>query len=120
VKPQPQTYAERLRGMMSWMLLGAGIACFGLAIGALLIAWVGGWPSGTEHQRLCIISWALLGALAGMLSVIVSLAIGGPVGRFNAKLSRSGLDVEASDKPDAVAIVTNTTGVRTPTTGTTP
>jgi membrane protein implicated in regulation of membrane protease activity len=100
--------------MMSWMLLGAGIACFGLAMGALLIAWVGGWATGTEYQRLSIVGWALLGALTGMLSVIVSLAIGGPVGRFNAKLSRNGLDVEANDKPDAVATVIATTGTNTP------
>ena len=110
-KPQPQTFAERLRGMMSWMLLGAGVACVGLAVSAMLIAWLGGWSVGTEPQRLSIIGWALLGALAGMLAVIVSLAIGGPVGRFKGKLSRDGAEIEADDDTPAVTTVTTTTSV---------
>ena len=115
MKPQPQTFAERLRGMMSWMLFGAGFACTGLAVGALLIAWLGGWPTGTEHQRLSIVGWALLGGLAGMFAVIVSLAIGGPVGRFKASVSRAGLDFDAQDHdPAPVATVTTTTQVQAP------
>lgn len=116
MKPQPQTYAERLRGMMSWMLLAAGVACFGLAMFTLLVVWLGGWPAGTEHQRIAIFGWALLGAMVGMLSVIVSLAIGGPVGRFKAAAGRSGLDFDLSDKDDPpVAAVTTTTTTVTPT-----
>lgn len=111
MKPQPLTYAERLRGTMSWMLFGAGLVCTGLAIGALMIAWIGGWPPGTEHQRLAIVGWALLGALGGMGAVIVSLAIGGPVGRFKAGVSRQGATLEAEDHADdaPVASVTTTT-----------
>lgn len=113
MKPQPQTYAERLRGVMSWMLFGAGVVCTAMAVGALLIVWVGGWPHGTEHQRLSIIGWALLGALAGMMAVIISLAIGGPVGRFKAGVGRQGASFEAEDH-DAppVATVTTTTEVK--------
>ncbi|UIJ43738.1 hypothetical protein LZK98_11615 [Sphingomonas cannabina] len=110
MRPQPQTYAERLRGTMSWALLGAGIVCTGFAVGALLIAWRGGWPAGTEHQRLSIVGWALLGALAGMLAVIISLAIGGPVGRFKANVGRAGVGLEAEDHdlPPAATVTTTT------------
>lgn len=115
MKPQPLTYAERLRGVMSWMLFGAGLVCSGMACAALAIAWMGGWPAGTEHQRLNIVSQALLGALVGMLGVIISLAIGGPVGRFKANVSRAGATLEAEDheQPPA-AVVTTTTSVTTP------
>ena len=112
--PQPQTFAELWRGRMSTALLCAGMACFGLAIGALLIAWLGGWPAGTEHQRLNIVGWALLGALAGMMAVIVSLAIGGPGGRFRGRLSRDGAELEAEDRDDplpAPAVTATTTTV---------
>jgi hypothetical protein len=102
--------------MMSWMLLGAGIICTGIAVGSLLIAWVGGWPAGTEHQRLSIVGWALLGGLAGMMAVIVSLAIGGPVGRIKAEVGRRGAAFEAEDHDEVppVATVTTTTAVTTP------
>lgn len=108
-KPQPQTFAERLRGTMSWMLFGFGVVCTALAVSAMLIAWLGGWAPGTEHQRLSIIGWTLLGALAGMLAVIASLAIGGPVGRFKGKLSRTGAEMEAEGDPEPAPPVTVTT-----------
>lgn len=111
MKPQPQTFAERLRGMMSWMLFGAGVACTAIAVSTLGIVWLGHWPAGTEHQRLSIIGWGLLGALAGMGAVIVSLAIGGPVGRFKASVGRGGVDLDASDKdePSSPSVTTTTT-----------
>lgn len=80
------TYSERMRAMMVWMLFGAGIVCTAFAVGSLLIAWLGDWSPGTEGKRLNIVSWALLGGLAGMGAVIVSLAIGGPVGRLKGRV----------------------------------
>ena len=116
--PEPQTFAERLRGIMSWMLFGAGVVCTLLAVATLMIVWRGGWPTGTEPQRLTIIGWTLLGALSGMLAVIVSLAIGGPVGRFKGKVNASGVELEAEeDQPTPVATVTTTTRVATPPSG---
>jgi len=115
MKPQPATYAERLRGTMSWALFGAGLVCTAMSIGVDLVVWLGPWPAGTEHQRLSILGWSLLGTLAGMLAVIISLAIGGPVGRFRANVGRTGLGLEAEDhdQPPA-ATVTTTTKVETP------
>lgn len=87
---------EKLRQIMVWMLFGAGIVCTAMAVGTLWIAWRGGWPAGTEAQRLEIIGWALLGALGGMGAVIVSLAIGGPVGRIKGGIGP--VTIEAEDK----------------------
>jgi hypothetical protein len=93
------TFAEKMRRLMVWMLFGAGVVCTVLAAGALWIAWRGGWPAGTEHQRLGIVGWALLGALTGMGAVIVSLAVGGPVGRFKATgPAGTSLDVSGDDQ----------------------
>lgn len=95
-------------------LFGAGLVCTAMAVGILFVVWMGGWPAGTEHQRLSILGWGLLGALAGMGMVIVALAIGGPVGRLKAKGGRSGLELEAEDHDDTppVATVTTTTEVK--------
>lgn len=95
--PQPDT----MRALMVWMLFGAGLVCTALAIFTLLIVWLGKvawfglpWPAGTEEQRLSIIGWALLGALGGMGAVIVSLAIGGPVGRIKGRVGIVEIDAE--------------------------
>jgi hypothetical protein len=90
----PVTKAERMRGLMVWMLFGAGLVCTALAVGSLLIAWLGAWPAGTEAQRLDIVGRALIGGLAGMGAVIVSLAIGGPVGRLKGKVGLIEIDAE--------------------------
>lgn len=86
-----------MRALMVWMLFGAGLACTALAVGALLIAWLGGWPAGTESQRLDIVGWSLLGGLGGMGAVIVSLAIGGPVGRLKGKVGIIEIDAEGDE-----------------------
>jgi hypothetical protein len=83
-----------MRERMVWMLFGAGLACTALAVSALLIAWWGTWPAGTEAKRLDIVGEALLGGLAGMGITIVSLALGGPVGRLHGKLGLFEIDAE--------------------------
>lgn len=100
--PRPTTFAEGQRAAMVWMLLGAGMVTTLLAFVALFIVWRGGWPAGTEEQRLTIIGWALLGALAGMGAVIVSLAIGGPVGRFSGSAFGASFEAEG-DRAEAAA-----------------
>ena len=86
-----------MRALMIWMLFGAGLACTALAVGALLIAWLGQWPAGTEPQRLDIVGRALLGGLGGMGAVIVSLAIGGPVGRLKGRVGLVEIDAEGDE-----------------------
>ena len=86
--------AERMRALMVWMLFGAGVVCTALTVAALLIAWIGGWPAGTEGKRLDIVGWSLLGGLIGMGAAIVCLAIGGPVGRFKGRVGPIEIDAE--------------------------
>lgn len=117
MKPQPQTFAERLRGLMSLALFGAGLVCTAMAVGEVLIIWRGGWPAGTEAQRIAIIGWALLGAMAGMGAVIISLAIGGPVGRYRASAGKDGISFEAEDHDDTHPAVTTTTTTEVKPTG---
>jgi hypothetical protein len=93
--PPPASFTDGQRALALYMLFGAGIVCTLIAVGALLIVWIGGWNPGTEAQRLSIIGWALLGALVGMGAVIVSLAIGGPVGRFRGGVGKDGVTFEA-------------------------
>jgi hypothetical protein len=100
---------------MSTALFVSGIVCTAIAVGVILIVWLGPWPAGTEHQRLDIFGRALLCSFGGMFAVIVSLAIGGPVGRFKGKADRSGLEWEAEapdpPAPPAQPQVTTTTTV---------
>ena len=84
----------RMRRRMMWMLFGAGVVSTALAVAALLIAWRGGWPAGSEGKRLDIVGWALLGGLGGMGATIVSLAIGGPVGRIRGKAGPLEIDAQ--------------------------
>lgn len=111
------SFAETMRRLMVWMLFGAGVVCTAIAVGALLIVWLGEWPVAIAAQRLSIVGWALLGALAGMGAVIASLAIGGPVGRFKAT-GPGGTGIDLQDKPDIPAAPTvTTTTTATVTTG---
>jgi hypothetical protein len=80
------TNPQRVRSIMIAMLFGAGVVCTGIAIGAVLIAWLGTWPEGLAGDRLSIVGKAALGGMAGMGMVIVALAIGGPVGRVKGKV----------------------------------
>lgn len=114
VNPQLTPQSESLRRLMTLALFGAGIVCTLGAAAMVLIIWIGGWTDDTQAQRLEILSWALLGMLAGVIAVIISFAIGGPVGRL--KAGNGLVSFEASSAGDAapVAQVTTTTTVAQP------
>jgi hypothetical protein len=90
----PSSFAERMRALMVWMLLASGIVCTIIAVGAVMIAWLGTWPANLAGDRLSIIGKAAVGGMLGMGMVIVALAIGGPVGRVKGKAG-SFLEIEA-------------------------
>ena len=100
--PKPETHSEGQRGLMVWLLFGAGVVCTLFAVCTLLIVWLGDWPAELAAQRLSAVSWALLGGMMGMGAVIVSLAIGGPVGRFRGKAF--GAEFEADGDPVEVTV----------------
>lgn len=101
MKPGPLNYADRMRGTMSWMLFVAGGACFLIAVGVLLIIWLGHWRIGTEPQRISIMGWIALGGMFGGFTAMVGFAIGGPVGHLKASVDRDGAELEANGKDDS-------------------
>lgn len=115
VNPQLTPQSESLRRLMTLALFGAGIVCTLGATAMVLIVWLGGWNDDTQAQRLEILSWALLGMLAGVLAVIVSFAIGGPVGRLKGGIGLASFEASSSAGEAApMAQVTTTTTVAQP------
>lgn len=96
----PMTHAQTMRAIMSWALMGAGIASTALAALLVVVLWMGEWSPETQVQRLDYLGYALLGALGGMGLVIVSMAIGGPVGRISAKTSVGEFHAEGDKEDD--------------------
>lgn len=84
------------RYWMALAMFGGGVVCTALAIAMVLIVWLGGWA--VEHQslQLKILATALMGFLTGILMVLVSLAIGGPLGRVKLTAGRQGFGMEAA------------------------
>jgi hypothetical protein len=115
VNPQLTPQSESLRRLMTIALFGAGVVCTFGAAAMVLIIWLGGWTSDTQAQRLEILGWALLGMLAGILAVIISFAIGGPVGRLKAGNGLVSFEASSSAaEGPPVAQVTTTTTVAQP------
>lgn len=114
INPQLTPQSESLRRLMTIALFGAGVVCTAGAAAMVLIIWLGGWTSDTQAQRLEILGWALLGMLAGVLAVIISFAIGGPVGRLKAGNGLVSFEASATGDGAPVAQVTTTTTVAQP------
>lgn len=75
----------------------AGVFCGCGFAGIILLLWLGGWTQASEGQRIGAIAMMGAGFPLGMISVIIAMAVGGPVGRFKAAASKDGLSVEAED-----------------------
>lgn len=112
--PQLTPTSESLRRLMTLALFGAGVVCTLGAAAMVLIIWLGGWTDDTQAQRLEILGWALLGMLAGVLAVIVSFAIGGPVGRLKGGIGLASFEASAVGDGAPVAQLTTTTTVAQP------
>ena len=80
------------------------------------IVWRGGWQPGTETARIEALAWAMLGALAIVGIVLISLGLA--INRRTLKGSLGPASFEASggdeDKPAPQAQVTTTTTVAVP------
>lgn len=94
--PPPTSFSEGQRQLYGWMMIGAGIACGAMAVAMVIIFVWGGWPESRYEQILTILGVGFGGFLAGMMIVMVALAVGGPVGRFKGGVSKGGLDFEVS------------------------
>lgn len=109
--PAPSNFAEGQRALFGCLVAAAGMffGAFAAAIVTILV-W-GGWPESRYEQIIAILGWGFMIILGIVGVVIVSLALGGPVGRFKGSVSRDGLNVEASGDGEPAPQITATSTV---------
>lgn len=85
--PPPTTFAEGQRKLYGIAVAISGLA-FGIAvlIGGMLVLFLN-WGAAQLPTQLRILAGLLIAGCINTTIVIVGLLVGGPVGRFNAKLS---------------------------------
>lgn len=98
--PPPATFAEGQRYVYGLLAAAAGMFCGAAAVGMIALLMWGGWSKAEEHSIVTIFGWSLAGFILAMVTVIVGLLAGGPVGRVKVTASRDGATVEA-DASDA-------------------
>lgn len=96
--PKPTTFEQGERLKFGLMMVGGGIFC-GLGAVALTImfAWMAFKLPAHQLPIIYILAGSLVGAIVGMMVVLISMAVGGPVGKLKASASREGVSFEASD-----------------------
>lgn len=107
--PKPTTFEDGLRQLFSIGMVAAGVFAGLMSVGMVgLFYYVG--TKNPPMMELClkILAGGFAGFLASMIIVIVSMSIGGPVGRFKVHASKDGLDLEASGDGEAPAPVVMT------------
>jgi hypothetical protein len=113
-KIKPGGFTEGQRMWFGCLIAFAGMAHFlfaAVVVGILVWgAHMGAdWGAETRQQRLEIIGWGLLSVLAIDAIVVVSLSLGGPVGRLKGKAGKDGFDFEASGDGEPVHVEVKTT-----------
>jgi len=93
--PPPLTFAEGQRYVYGLLASAAGMFCGACAIGMVALLMWGGWSVAEQHSIVIIFGWSLGGFIAAMVTVIVGLLAGGPVGRFKVAAGRDGATIEA-------------------------
>ena len=93
--PPPGTFAEGQRYIYGLLASAAGMFCGACAIGMVALLMWGGWSVAEQHSIVIIFGWSLGGFIAAMVTVIVGLLAGGPVGRFKVAAGRDGATIEA-------------------------
>ena len=94
--PSPATFAEGQRYVYGLLAAAAGIFCGACAVAMVALLMWGGW-SAAEDSIVAIFGWSLGGFIMAMVTVIVGLLAGGPVGRFKMSASRDGASLEADN-----------------------
>lgn len=95
--PPPQTFAEGMRLLFAIAALVAGVA-FGLGTVALIAVLVwGGWPASLYAKIIGILGVVAIGSLVLIAITQVGILLGGPVGRFSAKVGKQGAELSAED-----------------------
>lgn len=98
-RPDATTFAEGQQALMIKLLARAGIAATGIVLGLVGILIWGGFDP--KHQQLVIYIMAGVIGLYGLtnLAVVLSFAVGGPVGRIDLEATRNGIKAGASKDP---------------------
>jgi hypothetical protein len=104
--------ALKAGSLATWMQWGAGVAASLIAVGFLLVIWLGPWPDREAGKRLDLLGQ---GQLMAWATVLVSLAaIAGLRLAFSGGKDGFKAGVERDDDPPPAAVVTTTTTVETP------
>lgn len=93
--PPPTSFAEGQRALYGWLMAAAGMFAGICAVALVVILVWGGWPVTLYGRILTLLGLALGGFIAAMITVIVALAVGGPVGKLKASATRDGASFEA-------------------------
>ena len=99
--PPPGTFAEGQRLIYGLLAAAAGMFCGACAIAMVGLLMWGGWTRDEQHSIVVIFGWTLGGFIAAMVTVIVGLLAGGPVGRFRLSATRDGASLEADGQAEA-------------------
>lgn len=98
--------------LATWMQWGAGVIGSLIAVGILLVIWLGPWPESAAQKRLDLLGQ---GQLAAWATILVSLAaIAGLRLAFSGGKDgfRAGVEKDDDDPPAAVVTTTTTTEVK--------
>jgi hypothetical protein len=92
-----RTPAEAKRHWMIDRLWWITWFCF-VALSFLIgIVWLGAWPESLAGQRISILGWSIAGVMVMLASIIWTFAIGGPVGRWEARWRDASLGAYGDD-----------------------
>lgn len=93
--PPPGTFAEGQRLVYGLLAAAAGIFCGTCSLATIALLMWGGWDAREQHNVIVILGWALAGFIVSMVTVIIGLLAGGPVGRVRLTAGREGASLEA-------------------------
>lgn len=111
--PPPTTFAEGQRKLFGCLVALAGM--FAGAVCLLFIAiyaggvWLHIWPVPLYAQIISILGYGFGGFICAMIAVILTLAVGGPVGRFKGGASiKDGVNFDLANDQSAGSITAST------------
>lgn len=102
--PPPTTFTEGQRALFGCLVAASGMFFGGFAAFLVSIFVWGNWPTDRNEQIIGILGWGFMIVLGIVAIVIVSLALGGPVGRLKGGLSKDGLQIEAEGDSASITV----------------
>lgn len=101
--PKPDTFEQGERLKFGLFMVGGGMFCSAFAVAmTVFFAWLAFKLPLHQAAIIWILAGSLAGAIVGMLIVLISMAVGGPVRRgFSASVTKEGVSLSANggDEP---------------------